>query len=115
MTACRAFLVAGFVLLFFGFAAMAQQPETPATPPDFGKQLQEWQKIVEDVEKKTSVGPLAPEAINDMRERLKNIRAISTTASSSPATCASPSTPPSASTASKSRFPSATCTSSRPR
>lgn len=72
---CRAFLAVGLVMLFFGFAAVAQQPETKVAPPEFARQLQDWQKVVDDAEKKTAVGPLTSETINEIRERLKGIRA----------------------------------------
>ena len=84
MNICRAFLAAGLVMLFFGFSAMAQEPAAPAQAVEtiqqvpFAKKLQDWQKIVDDVEKKSAVGPLSPDSINDMRERLKNIRAWAT-------------------------------------
>lgn len=69
-------------MLFFGMAAVAQQPDATiktVQPQEYAKLLQEWQKIVDDVEKKSAVGPLSPDSINDMRERLKNIRTLAET------------------------------------
>jgi len=49
--------------------------------PDFGQQLADWQKTVDEVEAKINSGPMEPAAVTDVKERLKTLRGLMTTAS----------------------------------
>jgi small-conductance mechanosensitive channel len=60
-----------------------QQPQTVVLQPaaDFGQQLGEWQKTVDDIEARINAGPMETAEIATTKERLKDLRSLITNAS----------------------------------